>query len=109
MSEGNAVVVFITTSSEDEARKIADLLLVRHKAACVNIVPRVDSMFWWEGKLDSTQESLLIIKTKSSVLPQVIDLVKQAHSYTVPEVIALPIIGGNEDYLKWIDEEVRER
>ncbi|MBM3175805.1 MAG: divalent-cation tolerance protein CutA [Chloroflexi bacterium] len=53
--------------------------------------------------------SLLIIEARASVLPEVIELVKQAHSYTVPEVIALPIIGGNEDYLKWVDEEVRER
>ena len=109
MSEGNAVVIFVTTSSEEEAREIADLLLNSHKAACVNIVPTIDSKFWWEGKLDSARESLLIIKTKSSVLPEVIQIIKQAHSYTVPEIIALPIIGGNEDYLRWVDEEVSER
>jgi periplasmic divalent cation tolerance protein len=107
MSEWNAVVVFVTTSSQEEARKIADLLLDKHKAACVNIIARVDSIFWWENKLESSKESLLIIKTKSSVLPKVIDMVKQAHSYTVPEVIALPIIDGNEDYLKWVDKEVK--
>ena len=107
MKEPEAIVVFVTASSQEEAKKIADLLLNKRKAACVNIVPRVDSLFWWQGKLDSAQESLLIIKTKASVLPEVIDLVKQAHSYTVPEVIALPIIGGNDDYLKWVDEEVR--
>ena len=109
MSECNAVVVFVTTSSQEEARKIADLLLGKHKAACVNIISHVDSVFWWERKLESGKECLLIIKTKSSVLPQVIDLVKQAHSYTVPEVIALPIVDGNEEYLSWIDEEVKEK
>jgi len=108
MKEMGKVVVLVTASSQEEAQKIADLLLEKRKAACVNIVPKVDSKFWWEGKLDSAQESLLIIKTKASVLPEVIKLVKQAHSYTVPEVIALPIIGGNEDYLRWVDEEVRE-
>lgn len=103
-----AIVVFVTASSEAEARKIADLLLDRRKAACINIVPRVDSSFWWQGKLDSAQESLLIIKTKAPQLSEVIKLVKEAHSYQVPEVIALPVIGGNDDYLKWLDDEVRE-
>ena len=109
MNETGKIVIFITTNSEPEAHKIADLLLTNRKAACVNIVPRVESSFWWQGKLDSAQESLLIIKTKASMLPGIVDLVKAAHSYEVPEIIALPIIGGNEDYLKWIDDEVRAR
>jgi periplasmic divalent cation tolerance protein len=107
MKETGRVVIFVTTSSEAEARKVADLLLTKRKAACVNIVPRVDSSFWWQGKLDSARESLLIIKTKASLLPEIIDLVKKVHSYSVPDIIALPIIGGNEDYLKWIDSEVK--
>lgn len=108
MKEQGEIVIFVTTDSEQEAHKIADLLLIQRKAACVNIVPRVDSFFWWQGKLDSAQESLLIIKTKASLLPKLIVLVKGVHSYDVPEIIALPIIGGNEDYLKWIDSEVEE-
>jgi periplasmic divalent cation tolerance protein len=106
MKNTNKIVIFVTTSSKPEAQKIADLLLSRRKAACVNIVPKVESSFWWQGKLDSAQESLLIIKTKTSLLSEIIDLVKTAHSYEVPEIIALPIIGGNEDYLKWIENEV---
>ncbi|OGN95112.1 MAG: cytochrome C biogenesis protein CcdA [Chloroflexi bacterium RBG_13_50_10] len=108
MKETGKVVVFVAVGSEAEARKVADLLLTNRKAACVNIVPKVDSSFWWQGKLDAAQESLLIIKTKASLLPEIIDLVKAAHSYTVPEIIALPIVGGNEDYLKWIDSEVQD-
>jgi periplasmic divalent cation tolerance protein len=108
MKETGKIVIFITTSSEPEAHKIADLLLTKRKAACVNIVPKVDSSFWWQGKLDSARESLLIIKTKASLLSEIVDLVKTAHSYEVPEIIALPIIGGNEDYLKWVGDEVRE-
>lgn len=100
------VVVFITTDTNREAQKIAEILLQQKKAACVNIVPKVDSHFWWEGNIDSAQESLLIVKTKASLLDEVVNLVKENHSYAVPEVIALPIIGGNPDYLKWIDEEV---
>ena len=108
MKQTGKVVILVTTSTEAEAHKIAELLLTKRKAACVNIVPRVDSSFWWQGKLDSAQESLLIIKTKASLLHEVIELVKSAHSYQVPEIIALPIIGGSEDYLKWIDDEVKE-
>jgi len=105
--EAGKTVVFITTSSEEEANGIAQLLLNQRKAACVNIVPRVDSLFWWQGKLDKAQENLLIIKTKASVLSEIIHLVKEIHSYEVPEIIALPIVGGNPDYLEWIDREVR--
>jgi len=108
MKETDKIVIFVTTSTEEEARRIAELLLDRRKAACVNIVPKVDSLFWWQGKLDSAQESLLIIKTKASLLPDVVSLVKGIHSYEVPEIIAMPIIGGNEDYLKWIHSEVKE-
>ncbi len=69
----------------------------------------MDSLFWWQGKLDSATESLLIVKTEASLLPGIVELVKGVHSYEVPEIIALPIIGGNEDYLRWTDSEVRER
>ena len=108
MIESENVVVLVTAGSKAEAEKIAELLLSRRKAACVNIIPRVDSSFWWQGKLDSARESLLLIKTKPSLLSEIVDLVKAAHSYEVPEIIALPIVGGNEDYLKWIDDEIRQ-
>jgi periplasmic divalent cation tolerance protein len=101
------IVVFITTANAEEARRIADVLLSERKAACINIVAGVNSLFWWQGNLDSAAESLLIVKTRASVLSQVVDLVKQHHSYDVPEVIALPIIGGNRDYLEWMDREVK--
>ena len=101
--KSDKIVIFITTGTETEAHKIAELVLNRRKAACVNIVPRVTSLFWWEDKLDSAQESLLIVKTKASLFPEIISLVREVHSYEVPEIIALPIIAGNEDYLKWID------
>ena len=103
MKETDKIVLLITTGSEEEAHKIADLLLHRKKAACVNIVPRVNSLFWWEGQIESAQESLMIVKTKASVFPEIVELVKKAHSYEVPEIIALPIAAGSEDYLNWLD------
>ena len=109
MKETGKIVIFVTTGSEPEAHKIADLLLTKRKAACVNIVPKVESSFWWQGKLNSARESLLVIKTKTSLLSEIVDLVKSTHSYEVPEIIALPIVGGNKDYLNWIDDEVGER
>ena len=109
MKESSQVVILITTATEEEARSIAGLLLNQRKAACVNIVPRVDSLFRWQGKLDSAKESLLIIKTRASLLPEIVEMVKKAHSYELPEIIALPIINGSEDYLKWIDNETGER
>ena len=105
MEENANVVVFIT-STDEEAPKIAEALLMQKKAACVNIVPKVSSLFWWQDKLDSAQESLLIVKTKASLLNEIVALVKEIHSYDVPEIIALPIAGGNQDYLEWIDREV---
>lgn len=108
VKETDQIVVFITAGSNEEAQKIARLLLERREAACVNIVPGVDSMFWWQGKLDEGRESLLIVKSRASLLPEIVDLVKGVHSYEVPEIIAMPVIGGNDDYLKWITDEVRE-
>jgi len=107
MGEYDYIVVFITTNTGGEAQQIARILLEQRKAACINIIPEVDSRFWWENEIDSAQESLLVIKTRASLLPEIIDLVKGVHSNIVPEIIALPIVGGNQDYLKWIDEEVK--
>jgi periplasmic divalent cation tolerance protein len=106
MKQPEYIVVLITTNATGEAQRIAGLLLEKRQAACVNIIPKVDSRFWWEGKLDSAQESLLVVKTKALRLPEIIKLVKGVHSNTVPEIIALPIVGGNQDYLDWIDKEV---
>ena len=107
MEEFAYIVLFTTTSNSEEAHKIAKILLSQRKAACVNIVPGISSLFWWQDKLDSAQESLLIVKTKASLLDQIITLIRENHSYEVPEIIALPIIGGNQDYLEWIDKEVK--
>ena len=71
-------------------------------------MPKISSFFWWQDKLDSAQESLLIVKTKTSILNQIVNLVKEHHSYDIPEIIALPIIGGNQDYLEWIGKEVKQ-
>ncbi len=106
-SKADKIVVFVTASTEQEAENIARLLVEQRKVACVNIVPRVHSLFWWQGKLDSAQESLLIVKTRASLLDEIVTLVREIHSYHTPEIIALPIVGGNQDYLDWIDKETQ--
>ena len=103
--EPEHIVVFITVADEEEARLISRVLLKQRKAACINIIPGVNSLFWWQEKIDSAEESLLVIKTRAAMLDEIIQLVKEIHSNDVPEIIALPVIGGNKDYLEWIDNE----
>lgn len=108
MAKPAYLAVFITTSSYEEARKIADALVSRRKAACVNIVPKVNSIFRWKGKIEDAEESLLVVKTRAKLFPDVVSTVKGIHSYEVPEIIALPIVEGNPDYLQWIDMETEK-
>ena len=109
MEDRAHIVVFITTATIEEAQRIANILVSRRKAACVNIVPQVHSRFWWQGKIDSADEALLVVKTKAARLDEIIGLVTENHSYEVPEIIALPIVGGNPDYLQWLDDETEKR
>lgn len=104
MSTG-CLVVLITVRDQEEGRRIADALVGLNKAACVNMVPQVSSLFRWEGKVEDEKESLLIVKTRADLFPELEALVRGIHSYEVPEIIALPIVQGNEAYLKWIREE----
>ena len=106
MEEPAYIVVLITVPDSQEAQQLSGLLLEQKKAACVNIISGVNARFWWQGQLDSAEENLLVVKTKASLLSGIIDLVKEAHSYEVPEIIALPVIGGNHDYLTWIEGSV---
>ena len=102
------VVIFVTAAGKKEADGIASALIKKKLAACVNIADRVQSVFWWQGRVDTAKELLLIIKSKRPLLPKIIKLIKSKHSYKVPEIIALPIISGNPDYLRWIDDSVRK-
>ena len=98
-------VVFVTVSSEEEGMKIARSLVARKLAACVNIVPGVRSVYRWKGEVKDDKELLLVVKTREGHLAHVVQAVKELHSYTVPETIALPILGGSEAYLGWLREE----
>lgn len=101
-------VVLVTASGLEEGNKITATILEKRMAACVNIVPKISSMFLWQGKIDAADEVLLIIKTRASRVNDIIDTVKSVHSYSVPEVIALPVMAGHGAYLDWIAGEVGE-
>ncbi|MDD5486857.1 MAG: divalent-cation tolerance protein CutA [Dehalococcoidales bacterium] len=106
MDNDGFAIMFITTSQDEESQLIARVLLEQKIAACVNIVPKINSLFRWKGNIEHEKESMLIVKTRSSCIDDIVRLVKEVHSYEVPEVIALPVIGGNPDYLEWVDHEI---
>jgi len=100
-------IVVLITSPKSHAKKIAESLLSKKLIACANIIKRVDSLFWWQKKIDGAKESLIIIKTKKNLFVKLVKAVKAMHPYQVPEIIALPILSGNKEYLEWIDESYR--
>ena len=100
------IVVLVTTKDRQQAQKIARGLLQAKLIACANIVNGIESLFWWQGKVDRSQEALLVLKTKKSLFPKLSAKVKVLHSYETPEVIALPIAAGSREYLKWVGESV---
>jgi periplasmic divalent cation tolerance protein len=99
-------IVLTTTGSEDEARKIARYLVDRHLAACVNVIPRVESIYRWQGKVESAEEWMLVIKTTSEIFPAVRDAIRELHSYDLPECVVLAIEDGSPAYLQWLGESV---
>ncbi len=101
------VVIFVTAANKKEAEKIASTLIEKKLAACVNIIENLHSIFRWQGKVDSTKEALLIVKTRKALMNKLIKKVKSLHSYAVPEIIALPIVSGDKKYLQWINESTR--
>ena len=96
-------VMLSTAPSREEAAKIAKLLIDEKLAACVQLLP-IESFYVWEGKTQNEPETLLLIKTRTALFEQAIARIKQVHSYTVPEIVAMPFSAGLPAYLNWIDE-----
>jgi periplasmic divalent cation tolerance protein len=103
------VVVMITADSAEQADSISRQLIELRLAACVSTLGSVNSVFWWQGKTNSEREFLLLAKTRASFLPRLVATVKKIHTYSVPEIIALPIVGGNADYLDWLSNETADK
>jgi periplasmic divalent cation tolerance protein len=102
------IVVLVTCGSEEEAIRIAHSLVEERLAACVNLVSPIRSVYRWEGKICDEKEWLLLIKTQKKKFDDLEKRVKSLHSYSVPEIIALPIIQGSSSYLEWLTEMTQE-
>jgi periplasmic divalent cation tolerance protein len=107
MDETKYIMIFVTAASLEEANEISLTLVEEKFVACASTVGNVGSLYWWNGQIENADEQLIVFKTLASHLDAVIARVKSLHSYEVPEIIALPIYGGNPEYLKWIEESVR--
>lgn len=103
----NKRIVLTTCGSEEEADRIAHYLVENRLAACVNVIPRIKSIYRWQGKVESSEERLLVVKTTAEQFTQIQDAIKELHSYELPECIAIAINDGSAAYLEWVEENVR--
>ena len=103
----NYIVIYITTGSVNEAKKIGRALVEEKLAACSNIVFPIRSIYSWQEKICDDKEALMVLKTKKQLFKQIVKRVEKLHSYDVPEIIALPIIEGSDKYLSWLNEETK--
>ena len=101
------IIILITCASPEEAENITETLVSEKLIACGNIVSGVQSIFYWQGKVSKEKESLIIGKSVKTRFSSVVARVKTLHSYTVPEIIALPLVEGSAEYLRWIEETVQ--
>ncbi len=99
-------LVYITTSGNEESKKIGNTLVNEKLAACVNIISSIESIYLWKGDIENDEESLLIAKTKVDNIDKIIKRVKEIHSYETPAILAIPIIEGSKDYIDYLDSEL---
>ena len=102
-------LVLTTAGSQEEAEKIAQALVERRLAACVNLVGPIQSVYRWQGNVETAAEHLLVIKTTADLFDAVARAIRELHSYELPECIQLPIEAGSAEYMKWIEESVARR
>lgn len=100
------VVVYVTAGSPEEGERLARALVEERLAACVNRIKAVQSIYRWEGKVEQSEEELLVVKTSRGLFDRVRQRVQELHGYSVPEIVALPIVEGSEDYLRWLGGEL---
>jgi periplasmic divalent cation tolerance protein len=108
VAKGKLIVVFMTAKDRAEARSIARALVEERLVSCVNIVPKIESMYTWKGQVCDEAESMMVAKTRAALLPRIVRRVRKLHSYEVPEIISVKIEGGSADYLKWVMDNTRK-
>ena len=99
--------IYITASTFDEAKTIGKELVSSRLAACANIIDNMNSFYWWEGEIQNAKEVVLILKTKESLVGELVEKVKSMHSYDLPCIVSLPISDGSRPFLDWIAEETK--
>jgi len=107
MAECEAIVVLVAASSEEEAMALGRMLVDQRLVACVNILPKLKSIFQWDGKIAEEEECLMILKTVKPLFKALEKVIISQHSYEVPEIIALPVVEGSESYLSWVHDETQ--
>ena len=100
----DAIIVFMTASNGEEAARLADMLVGAHLAACVQILPEIESVYRWQGKIERAPEVLVLAKTTRSKFEELEREVRALHSYDTPEIIAVPVVAGSAAYLDWLKE-----
>ncbi|HIJ44224.1 MAG: divalent-cation tolerance protein CutA [Rhodospirillales bacterium] len=103
----SACMIYVTTSTREEAIGIARQLVESRLAACANVLPAATSIYWWQGALQEDSEAVLIVKTRRDLVGEVTTKVKELHSYDCPCVVSIHLEGGNEGYFEWIAKETR--
>ena len=103
----NYIEVFTTTEKKEDAEKIAKVLVEKRLAGCVQIVGPISSTYWWKNNIETESEWLCLIKSKKNAFKELETSIKQVHPYETPQIIALPVVAGSKEYLKWLDEEIK--
>lgn len=102
--DDDAIVVFMTAANGEEATRLADMLVGAHLAACVQILPEIESVYRWQGKIERSSEVLLLVKTTKGKFDDLEREVRALHSYDTPEIVAVPIVAGSAPYLEWLNQ-----
>ncbi len=100
-------IIYSTTKNVDEAKKIARILVEKRLIACANIIPKIESIYRWDGKLEEGSEAVLIAKTRKENVENTIRKIKELHSYHLPDIVSLPVSDGLQEYLNWVEDETK--
>lgn len=102
------IQVITTTASKEDAQKIADTLVEKRLAGCVQVIGPITSTYWWKGKVETAEEWLCLIKSRQNLYPELEEAIKEVHPYEVPEVLAVRVVAGSRDYLQWLEGEIKK-